>query len=144
LRACSKRSAYRRAASCTPTRSSRPRSGELWNARYDLGSSSLNARKSDEWPSLGMTQLFSMLHTTHHFPLNLGARWLWAFFEDLLGVTMMFWAFSGLLMWWQLKATRFWGVLSLVGAFGLSAVVMYATARELTFGHVAQALGPGE
>jgi hypothetical protein len=122
----------------------RDQRGELWNVRYDLGRGRLNGRKSTEWPKLGLSQLFSMLHTTHHFPLDLGARWLWAFFEDFLGIAMMFWAFSGVLMWWQLKATRLWGALSLVATLGLSAAVMYATARELTFGHVAQALGPGE
>lgn len=118
--------------------------GSLWNVRYDVGSGHVNGRKTEEWPSLGMSQLFSMLHTAHHFPMKFGARWLWAFFEDLLGVAMVFWAVSGILMWWQLKATRLWGTLSVVAALGLSAAVMYGMARELTFGHVAQALGPGE
>lgn len=41
-------------------------------------------------------------------------RWLdnvWAFSVDLVIVAMVFWAASGLWMWWELRVTRMWGAL---------------------------------
>jgi hypothetical protein len=118
--------------------------GTPWNLSYDLGSAMLSGRKTDVAPNLGFTQLLAKLHTTHHFPLQFGALWLWALFADMLGVTMMFWAVSGLIMWWQLRATRLLGILSLLIALGLAAVIIGGTTRELTFGDVTSKMGPGE
>lgn len=114
-----------------------------WNLTYDLGSGTLSGRRRDVLPNLGVTQLLAKLHTTHHFPLRFGAVWLWALFADLLGVTMVFWAVSGMVMWWQLKATRLMGIVSLAIALGLAALIIGGTARSLTFGDVTPQLGPG-
>ena len=84
------------------------------------------------------------MHTTHHFPLRVGPLWFWALFEDLLGVTMVIWAISGLVMWWQIKRTRLAGVLSIAAALGLAAAVMLGTLSELTFSDVKEQLGPGD
>ncbi len=43
----------------------------------------------------------------------------WAFSVDVAIVGMVFWALSGLWMWWELKATRRWGLVSLLVGFGL-------------------------
>jgi hypothetical protein len=45
----------------------------------------------------------------------------WAFSVDLFIAAMVFWAFSGLWMWWQLKATRGLGLLCLCGGAALFA-----------------------
>jgi len=37
---------------------------------------------------------------------------------------MVFWAASGLWLWWELKSTRRWGALSIVGGFGLFALFL--------------------
>lgn len=118
--------------------------GARWNVSYDLGSGMVSGRRSDVAPNLGLTQLLSQLHTTHHFPLRFGALWLWALFADLLGITMVFWAVSGLIMWWQLKPTRTLGLVALAIALGLAGIVVGGTAQHLTFGDVAGKLGPGE
>jgi hypothetical protein len=118
--------------------------GELWNVSYAVGTGQVSGRRADQPPSLGVSQLFSMLHTTHHFPMGLHARWFWALFQDVLAVAMVFWGLSGLIMWWQLKATRVVGTISLISALGIAGVVAYGTASELLFGDVAQKLGPGD
>jgi hypothetical protein len=118
--------------------------GARWNATYSIADGTLSGRRSDQGPSLGLSQLFAMLHTTHHFPEEVGARWFWAFFQDLLGVVMVFWAVTGLLMWWQMRPTRIAGALSILLALGVAALVIYGTTRDITFGHVPQVLGPGE
>ncbi|WP_437530058.1 hypothetical protein WME79_48995 [Sorangium sp. So ce726] len=122
----------------------RDREGVSWNVAYDIATGSVAGRRSDQWPSIGVSQLFAKLHTTHHFPMKLGARWLWALFEDLLGLAMVVWAISGLFMWWQMKPTRIAGVASIAAAIGLAGAVMVGTASEILFGDVPQALGPGE
>jgi hypothetical protein len=115
-----------------------------WNLTYDLGSGTLSGRKSDVLPNLGLTQLLAKLHMTHHFPMAFGALWLWALFADLLGITMVFWAVSGMIMWWQLKQTRLLGIASLAIALGLAAAIIGGTMRHLTFGDVTPKLGPGD
>lgn len=118
-------------------------SGEQYNVTYNTGNAELGGRRADSWSPVGVSQFMGMLHTTHHFTPKFGARWLWAFFQDILGLAMAFWAVSGLAMWWQLKATRIAGIASIVVALGLAAWVMWGTASELMFGEVMQQLGPG-
>lgn len=117
--------------------------GVVWNTTYHLGNGSLEGRRSDRWPSIGPSQLLARLHTTHHFTTTVTAKWFWALFEDLLGLAMVIWGVSGIVMWWQLKRTRTVGLVALAVALGLAAVVMVGTAGEVLFGHVPQTLGPG-
>src|SRR5262245_16409659 len=46
----------------------------------------------------------------------------WGFTVDVAVVTMVFWSLSGIWLWWEMKATRGWGALSLVGGVVLFAV----------------------
>jgi hypothetical protein len=121
----------------------RDANGTQYNVTYNTGNAELGGRLADSWSPVGASQFLGMLHTTHHFAPRFGARWLWAFFQDILGLAMAFWAATGLAMWWQLKATRIAGVASIVLALGLAAWVMWGTASELMFGEVMQQLGPG-
>ena len=43
----------------------------------------------------------------------------WAFSVDLAIIGMIFWALSGLWMWWELKVTRLWGLVSFLVGCGL-------------------------
>ena len=122
----------------------RDQSGTQWNLRYDTRTGNVSGRRRDAFPALGVSQILASMHTTHHFPLRVGPLWFWALFEDLLGVTMVIWAISGLVMWWQIKRTRLAGVLSIALAFGIAAAVMLGTLSELTFSDVKEQLGPGD
>ncbi len=44
---------------------------------------------------------------------------MWGFTVDVAVVTMAFWSLSGIWLAWELKSTRSWGALSLVGGLGL-------------------------
>ena len=46
------------------------------------------------------------LHTMHGDPGYAGAKWVWARIVDVVGVAMMVWALSGIVMWWQIRGTR--------------------------------------
>ena len=122
----------------------RDAAGISWNLSYDARTGEVSGRRSDSFPSLGMSQLLGMLHTTHHFPLRVGALWFWALFEDLLGLSMVLWAVTGMIMWWQVKRTRLWGAASLVAALALAGWVMTGTLHHVTFDDVRPQLGPGE
>lgn len=119
------------------------RDNVAWNLTYDLGSGTIAGRRADSPSGLGLSALLTRLHTTHHFPMRPSVLWLWALFQDLLGVAMAFWALSGLLMWWQMKRTRLLGVVSLSLALGVAALIIGGTASHLTFGDVGPELGPG-
>lgn len=118
-------------------------SGTRYHVTYNTGSAELGGRRADSWSPVGVSQFLGMLHTAHHFTPRFGARWLWALFQDILGLAMALWALTGLAMWWQLKATRLAGMASLILALGLAAWVTWGTASELMFGEVMQQLGPG-
>lgn len=118
--------------------------GVRWNLTYDTREGALAGRREDSFPNLGIAQIMGSMHKTHHFTMEVGALWLWALFEDLLGLAMVLWAVTGLVMWWQLKRTRVLGVASLLLALGIAAAVMTGTLQELTFGDVRAAMGPGD
>lgn len=51
----------------------------------------------------------------------------WAIVVDLVCLGFLTWVVSGLVMWWQLRSTRFWGWVSLLGglaAFGLFVILL--------------------
>jgi len=43
----------------------------------------------------------------------------WAFSVDLAIFGMIFWVFSGIWVWWGIKVTRRWGLIAVLGGFGL-------------------------
>lgn len=117
--------------------------GQSWNLVYASASGQVSGRKRDHAPAIGLSQLLGNMHTTHHFPMKIGARWFWALFEDLLGLSMVIWSISGMIMWWQLKKTRRWGLVSVAAALLIAGSVMVATAQDINFGDILQTLGPG-
>jgi hypothetical protein len=48
----------------------------------------------------------------------------WAVTVDAVIVAMVFWALSGLWMWWEMKVTRAWGALALLAGIGLFALYL--------------------
>jgi len=49
----------------------------------------------------------------------------WGFTVDVAVVAMAFWSLSGIWLWWELKFTRKWGALSLVGGAALFTVFAF-------------------
>lgn len=82
------------------------------------------------WLSSAITHL----HQLHHYPDNLGARWLWMLAADATGLMLVFWGISGVIMWWQIKPTRLVGVSGLIIAAVIAFLVISGTLTELGFG----------
>lgn len=103
--------------------------GALWQVTYNPVRGSVTGRPAQaEGGPLTVRSFLTRLHLTRGFPAVFGARWVWAVAVDAMFVAMVFWALSGLFMWWQLKATRRWGtaVLLLSAVTGASlAIGMY-------------------
>lgn len=128
--------------------------GEVWRVAYNSERGTLAAKPAEQARPDGFTRQFLLrLHTAHGYPESGGARWFWAIAVDAMFVSMVFWGVSGLFMWWQLKATRNWGVVALaasavvatllaVGMHGEIAAQMDAS--PLTTEPVRRGRSPGE
>ena len=46
------------------------------------------------------------MHTAHGYPYRPDGRWAWAVLVDVMAAVLVFWAASGLVMWWQVRAAR--------------------------------------
>jgi hypothetical protein len=55
---------------------------------------------------MSVRRFLTRLHLAHGFPGAVNWRWVWALVVDAMAFVMIFWGVSGLLMWWQIKATR--------------------------------------
>lgn len=63
--------------------------------------------------------VLARLHLRQSYRFDYAFDDTWAFSVDLVIAAMVFWAASGLWLWWELKATRRWGAVSIVGGIGL-------------------------
>lgn len=108
-------------------------SGKEWNVVYDLGSGKLTG-KPTATPRAGVfVELLESIHTQHHYPPHPSATLFWALFADLTAITLLIWAVTGIVMWWQMRRLRLAGAVVIVLALGAAASVMIATGSELSF-----------
>jgi hypothetical protein len=61
-------------------------------------------------------------HRRRGFATGYGLDTVWAVAVDLAIAGMLFWALSGLWMWWEMKVTRALGAAALLGGAGLFAI----------------------
>ena len=94
--------------------------GSRWDARVDLDGE-VDARPAADGGTSLRSQLLR-LHLQHGDPGFAGARFAWALIVDAMGVSMVLWAISGLVMWWSIKKTRRAGAVALAG--GLAGIAI--------------------
>ena len=88
--------------------------GRRWRVAYNLQTGATSARPADDPGARLSTRLFlTRMHLAYTYPSRVDARWFWAIAVDAMFVSMVFWGLSGLLMWWQMKKLRGWGVVLL-------------------------------
>lgn len=90
--------------------------GKTWTASYNPMTGAVTGKPdgTDPAPDLSTRRFLLRLHTAHGYPGEPNARWVWAVIVDLTAGVLCFWGVSGLFMWWQLKATRTAGAVTLV------------------------------
>ncbi|HTN75893.1 MAG TPA: PepSY domain-containing protein [Pirellulaceae bacterium] len=94
----------------------------VWQVNYNAQTGSLAGQEvlPNSLPDLSARTFLLRLHTAHHYPAEFNFRWIWAVIVDVMSFVMVFWGLSGIVMWWQIKRTRWLGagliVLSLIAA----------------------------
>ena len=64
-------------------------------------------------------------HRRRGYATNYLLDTVWAVSVDLVIAAMVFWAVSGLWMWWEMKATRLWGVVGTLGGLAVFAFYVF-------------------
>lgn len=81
--------------------------GRVWDVIYQPERGTVSAVPvGTPWEPLSVRRFLTRLHTTHHYPATFGVRWVWSLIVDCMFVLMVFWALSGVAMWWQLRYLR--------------------------------------
>jgi hypothetical protein len=74
-----------------------------------------------EKQTFAMTAFLERMHRRRGFQHPYALEDVWAFSVDLVILAMVFWALSGVWMWWELKKTRRLGF-----AFGAAGFLLFA------------------
>jgi hypothetical protein len=99
--------------------------GKRWRVTYDTLTGEITGRSAEDAIDDLTTRTFLLrLHLAHGFPASVDARWYWAAAVDAMFVSMVFWGLSGILMFWQIKAVRFWGAVVLL-ASSVTATILF-------------------
>lgn len=106
--------------------------GRVWRASYSSQTGAVTGRPAENGPDLSTRRFLTSLHMSHGFPSQGGMRWAWALAVDAMFVAMVFWGFSGLLMWWQIRAVRIMGAMVLVSSLIIATLVALGMHRILS------------
>ena len=92
--------------------------GKLWRVAYNAQTGIVSGRSPDEAASepISTRRFLTRLHSASGYPNEGNARWAWALAVDATAIIMIFWALTGLVMWWQIPATRWLGLLVLLAS----------------------------
>ncbi|MEM1424034.1 MAG: PepSY domain-containing protein, partial [Planctomycetota bacterium] len=101
--------------------------GEEWIVSCDLRTGGITARKPGEPTREIETRSFlTRLHVSRGYPGEFTARTVWAVAVDVTAGLMIFWAVSGIAMWWQLRPTRKAGALAAIAGLIGAGILGYA------------------
>lgn len=105
--------------------------GRTWTATYNPMTGAVTGKPADaeEKPEPSLRRFLTQLHKAHGYPGEANARWFWAVVVDVMAGVMVFWGLTGLIMWWQIKATR------RIGAVVLALSAVAATALGIAMHH---------
>ncbi|RLS54751.1 MAG: hypothetical protein DWH91_10940 [Planctomycetota bacterium] len=102
--------------------------GRRWQVAYNGLKGTVTGKPLEIPEPLPWRNFLLRLHTTHVYPFSFASvKWLWVLGADAIALVLIYWGGSGLLMWWQIKSTRRWGLAVLV----VSALVATALAGEM-------------
>lgn len=107
---------------------------KTWTATYSPLTGSVSGTPANDKPEteLGWRRFLLRLHTAHGYPVEANSKWFWALIVDAMAFTMCFWGLSGLIMWWQIKATRRAGAIVLVLSAITATVLGFAMHAAMT------------
>ncbi|WDQ14923.1 PepSY domain-containing protein [Rhodopirellula sp. P2] len=109
--------------------------GEPVRVTYVLRDGHLDVTRYTGEDGFSPRAFFVRLHTSHGQPPHWNGRRFWSLFIDAMAIAMVTWGVTGLLMWWQIKRTRWIGgiviAISVVTASAMffSMMSFYATTK---------------
>ena len=107
--------------------------GQVWKVTYQPQRGGVSGRPADAaGQGLSTRRFLTQLHLARGYPAGVGARWFWAVAVDAMAFVMVFWAVSGLFMWWQIKAVRAWGAVVLAVSAAVAGVMAFGMHRALS------------
>lgn len=80
--------------------------GQQWTAVFNPITTSVSGTPGPEQTELTIRTFLLRLHLSRGYPGEVTTKWIWAVGVDAMAIILCFWGVSGLLMWWQIKATR--------------------------------------
>lgn len=105
-----------------------------WMIKYDSFQGGVSAEWIDpaaQKEPLSWRSYLLRLHTTHGYSGIYEARWFWAMIVDSMSFVMIFWAVSGLLMWWQIKRLRKSGWVVIAMSLLIAGALFYGMAIQI-------------
>lgn len=108
--------------------------GNQWMIKYDSFQGAVTAEWLDPASSkepISWRSFLLRLHTTHGYSGIYEARWFWAMIVDAMSFVMIFWAVSGLFMWWQIKRLRKSGWVVIAMSLLLACVLFYGMVKQI-------------
>jgi hypothetical protein len=109
--------------------------GRRWRVIYNPLTGSVRGRpaEDDDAPATPSTRSFLLrLHSAHGYPYRAGPGQAWAVLVDVMAAALLFWAMTGLVMWWQVRAARRAGAIVLIASAGVAAVLVSAMWSGMT------------
>src|SRR5690606_6113037 len=93
----------------------------------------LSGREAHAGRQSSWAEALEAVHKQHHFPPHRDMTFCWALVADATALTLIVWALSGLVMWWQLRRLRKTGGVVIAISVALASVVISGVHQELTF-----------
>ena len=105
------------------------REGQIYSGRRDLVNGTVSVMRV---PGPRVPNFLTSLHMTHwNFATGPWIRTLWATISDGVALALIFWALSGLIMWWQMKPLRAPGRIVFLVSLVVAFVIVYGMWHEL-------------
>lgn len=83
--------------------------GEPVALSYNLGNGSLSTTPENAKSTMTAKSFMQRLHLSRGYSPHPNIDSVWAILVDAMFLSMVFWGLSGILLWWQLKRTRWLG-----------------------------------
>lgn len=99
---------------------------------YNLGNGQLNSTMESAPAEMSTKTFLQRMHLSRGYSPHWNTRSYWAILVDLMFVSLVFWGFSGIFMWWQIKRTRWLGAATLVVSLAMTTWMTAAMHDQLT------------
>jgi hypothetical protein len=106
--------------------------GRPWRATYSIQTGAVSGAPADSSSDLSLRRFLTQLHLSHGYASQGGVRWVWALGVDAMFASMVFWAISGLLMFWQIKAVRRVGAIVVAASLIIATLLAMAMHQQFT------------